>query len=261
MSKRLFGILIAETRANESGFSLVAILILLVSLAIAVSVALESITPALQESRRVETEATMHEIGHAIVGDYALGGSMVGADFGYVGDVGAMPASLSSLLVNPGGYSTWSGPYLRDEFTEATNKSITDSWGTAISYTGGTEISSSGSGSAITYSLAKSTADLLTCGFSGTVEGANGVAPGSSSGNLVAIVTYPDGIGGIKQDTATVSSAGSFSFASVLPIGIHAILVKDLVASDSVTSFVRLLPRSSITNTNTGVLRLPNTNY
>ena len=249
------------TFTTESGFSLIATLVMLVSLAIVVAVALESITPALMETRQVETQTALAEIGHAIAGDYALGGSMAGADFGYVGDVGAMPTSLSSLLSNPGGYSTWSGPYLRDEFNEATNKSITDSWGNAFSYTGGVTVTSTGSGSAINYSIAKSTADLLNCGFSGTIEGANGVAPGTSSGNLIAIVTYPDGLGSAKADTVAIDAAGLFNFIAGIPIGIRTLVVKDIVAVDSVTTYVRLLPRSRTTNTSVGVLRLPNATY
>ncbi len=112
---------------KNSGFSLIGVLVLIVTLAVLTSVALETITPALEESRRVETEAGLQAIGRAIAGDYALGGMMSGADFGYVGDVGSMPASLTALRTNPGGYTTWNGPYVRDEYLEATNESVTDS--------------------------------------------------------------------------------------------------------------------------------------
>ncbi len=186
---------------------------------------------------------------------------MTGADFGYVGDIGAMPTSLTSLQSNPGGYSTWDGPYLHDNFVEATNESKLDSWGTAFSYSGGSIVTSSGSGSSINYTVVKATTDLLNCGFSGTAEGANGVKPGTSSGNLISIVTYPDGAGGSKSDTASITSAGIFSFASGLPVGIRAVLVKDTLTADSVSSFVRILPRSSSSNTNVGTLRLPTTTY
>ncbi len=246
---------------NEHGFSLVTILAMIVALSIMTSIALEVITPALEEQRRVETIRELQEIGNAIAGDYALGGAMSGADFGYVGDVGSMPSSLASLQTNPGGYSTWNGPYILDEFTEATNESITDGWGTSFSYAGGITVSSTGSGSSISYTLVKSTTDLLNCGFSGTAEGANRVKPGTSAGNIIAIVTYPNGVGGFKSDTTSVNSLGVFSFASGIPIGIRSVMIKDTIATDSASSIVRLLPRSAPSNTDIGTLRLSTTNY
>ncbi len=254
--------LLSPKRINQqSGFSLIGVLILIITLAVLTSVALEAITPYLEESRRIETEAALHAVGRAVAGDYALGGMMSGADFGYVGDVGALPTSLSSLQTNPGGYTTWNGPYIHDDFLEATNKAVTDSWGTSFNYTGGVTVTSSGSGNTINYTVAKTTTDLLNCGFTGIIKGANGVTPGISSGNVISVVSYPNGAGAMKSDTASVSSSGVFNFSAGLPIGIRSLLVKDTITSDSANSFVRLLPRSTIANTNAGTLRLPTTNY
>jgi type II secretory pathway pseudopilin PulG len=251
----------SERERKSAGFSLIGILVLIVAMAIVTSIALETITPVLEESRNLETNAAMSAIGHAVAGDYALGGTMSGADFGYVGDVGSMPSSLSALLTNLGGYATWNGPYIRDEFIEATNKSITDSWGTTFNYSGGATVTSSGSGSSMSYTIVKATTDFLNCGFSGVAEGANGIKPGSSAGNLISVVTYPNGVGGTTSDTASISSTGVFTFASGLPIGIRAVLIKDTITADSASSFVRLLPRSTPTTTNIGTLRLPTTSY
>ncbi len=122
-------------------------------------------------------------------------------------------------------------------------------------------VTSSGSGATLSYTVAKSTSDLLNCGFSGTITGTNGAIPGANSGNVISVVSYPNGAGAMKNDTVSVSTAGVFTFNAGLPIGIRSILVKDTVTADSVATFVRLLPRSTTSNTNTGTLRLPTTNY
>ena len=101
---------------DERAFALIGILALLVVLAVAASIAIQSLEPALDETKRVETDAEMDQIAQAVAGEYRLAGSLSGSEFGYVGDVGALPTSLASLTSNPGGYSTWNGPYIRDNF-------------------------------------------------------------------------------------------------------------------------------------------------
>lgn len=244
---------------GERAFALVGVLALLVILAVAASIAVQSLEPALDEGKRVETEAEMERIAHAVAGQYALSGSLSGPEFGYVGDIGALPASLTDLTTNPGGYTTWIGPYIRDNFEEASGEFQNDAWGTAYVYTGGVTVQSTGSGSTLSHKIAATSADLLNCSFSGTILGADRSTPGICSVNVVAVVTYPDGIGGTTRDTSAVGGDGNFTFTGI-PVGIRTVIAIDTIALDSVESFISILPRSTAANTSTGVLRLPSSN-
>ena len=54
-------------------------------------------------------------LAHAVAGDPDLVAGGTRSDFGYVGDIGALPSDWDDLVTNPG-YSTWNGPYVQDEF-------------------------------------------------------------------------------------------------------------------------------------------------
>lgn len=244
---------------DNSGYALIGVLALIVALAIAAGVAVQNITPSLDESRRAETEREMELLAKAIAGDYALGGSMSGADFGYVGDVGTLPASLTELKTNSAALATWNGPYMRDPAVEAVDEYLNDAWGAAYSYSG-VSIQSSGSGAALAHQITRATTDLTGCGLSGKIIGSAGLPPGALAGDLIAVITYPDGLGGTTRDTASVTSDGDFIFSGI-PIGLRQIQAIDLVQNDSALIIVSILPRSTPANSFVGTLRLPNAAY
>lgn len=249
------------THRSESGFTLLSMLVTIVALSVIGAVALESLAPGIEQARQSEAERQMQAICRALAGSYTIGGPLTGPDFGYIGDVGAFPASLSDLSVNPGGYTTWRGPYLRPSFAEAGGSALLDPWGTPYNYTSGTVVTSTGSGSTLTHPVAGSSADLLDCGFTGTTLGANGVAPGAASTNVIIIVTYPDGAGGYRLDTTSVTPTGQYSFPASIPIGVHRVNAYDTVAIDSAETYIRLLPRSNPSNTQSGPLRFSSVSY
>jgi hypothetical protein len=89
--------------------------------------------------QRGRTEGTLRKLdllATAIVGDpnYVVGGRRV--DFGYVGDMGALPQSLADLAVRPSGADTnaWRGPYIRSTFNESSDGFRIDGWGDTIIY-------------------------------------------------------------------------------------------------------------------------------
>ena len=90
---------------------------LIVLVGIVASVALQSMTRVTRDVRAVTTEREMEMIAEAIVGNPELTQAGVRSDFGYVGDNGAFPPNLAALVSNPGGWSTWNGPYTRPGFT------------------------------------------------------------------------------------------------------------------------------------------------
>ncbi len=244
---------------NNSGYALIGILALIVALAIVAAVAVQNMTPSLDESRRAETEREMELLAKAIAGDYALGGSMSGADFGYVGDVGALPLALAELKTNGAALATWNGPYMRDPAVEAVDEFLNDAWGAAYTYSGAT-IQSTGSGATLAHNITRATTDLTGCGLSGKIIGAAGLPPGAAANDVFAVLTYPDGLGGTSRDTASVTAGGDFVFSGI-PIGLRQIQAIDVVQNDSALIIVSILPRSTAANSFVGTLRLPNATY
>jgi hypothetical protein len=180
----------------------------------------------------------MDNLAWAITGrpDVEAGGAR--SDFGYVGDNGALPSSLDDLTQNPGGWSTWNGPYIdpgaNDEFK-------TDAWGAGYSYNGLT-ITSTGSGSAITKAIAADASDLLSNNLSGTICDADQSPPGEDfADSLLVQMICPDGSGSTAATNAAVEADGRFSFMG-LPIGNHTLRVIYLPDNDTTRYLLTILP-------------------
>ncbi|MFQ5606678.1 MAG: hypothetical protein ACE5GA_01930, partial [Candidatus Zixiibacteriota bacterium] len=184
----------------------------------------------------------MERLSDAIVGDPDLISGGVRTDYGYVGDVGALPASLDNLVTNPGGYSTWDGPYVRDNFNENANDFKTDPWNTNYVYTGGLTIQSTGSGSNITRQFANSNGDLLSNTVRGVILDRDGAPPGAESANIAVTVTHPDGAGGLTTTTVTPNSSGSFTISGI-PMGNQSIRSVYSTQNDTAETFISVAPR------------------
>jgi len=131
-------------RRSQKGYTLIEMVLVLVIIATIATVGLKSLTAVHQTSRFEETRQELDRLAAAIVGDpsFVSGGSRT--DFGYVGDVGSLPPNLDALVTNPGGYATWDGPYLGDDFSTDGSSSTfkIDAWGAAYSYSGGVTVAS-----------------------------------------------------------------------------------------------------------------------
>lgn len=197
-------------------------------------------------ARIQRTKVELDLLSHAIGGDPRLlsGGSRV--DFGYVGDVGAMPANLDALVQNPGGYATWKGPYIRDDFyssvAAAESEFKIDEWGTPYSYSGGNTIISSGGGTNITRQIANSVDHLLNNSLTVVVVDLDGSPPGSLYRDSLRIeLVHPNGVGGIRTRSLTPGNDG-FARIDSIPVGTHTLQIIYLPTSDSATRRVTVNP-------------------
>jgi len=228
---------------DNSGFTLIELIVAIVVLGIVAAVAMQSLTSSLKDQRLIETEREMERLASAIVGnaDLKMGGTR--GDFGYVGDIGAFPPNLQALSQNPGGYTTWDGPYIPPGFTQDTDGFKTDGWGKTYSYNGGITIVSTGGGSAVSKQMARASSDYLLNSFTGTVLDASDSVPGTAFMDSIDIeIDYPDGLGEIATKSYNPDSSGIFTLDS-LPVGTHALRLIYSPRPDTLRRYVTILPR------------------
>lgn len=223
---------------NQRGFSLIEILMALMLISILTYVALEVVDNSVNDAKFDETYQEMQAISHAIMGNPKLqeGGSRT--SFGYFGDVGAMPAAISSLITIPGGVAAyavssadrtaagWNGPYL--EQGDSAADYTTDAWGTAYVY-------NAGAGTLVSYGANKVAGGTgldqdITLSFPAaerlaTVEGFVSDAGGPEE-NCDVRIYYPNGSGALTSTTytAVAGAKGYFTFNNI-PFGIRSIVV------------------------------------
>lgn len=229
---------------NNSGISLIEVVLVITIMGILVSVAMNSASQFSETARIEETKQELDNIAYAISGNPLLNNNGVRTDFGYVGDIGALPNSLDNLNSDPGGYSTWKGPYIKPSFSQVVNDYKQDVWGTNYSFNG-TEITSTGSGSDIVKKIASSTDDLLLNKVSGTITDIDGTIPGNSYKDSLNIrLTYPNGSGNYTTKSLTPDMSGYFNIDSI-PIGNHDIEIIYIPDNDTLRRFISVIPGSN----------------
>jgi len=222
------------------GFTLIEMVLVIVIIGIISTIAMKSLQTSTEQARFDTTVAEMDDLARAIVGDERLVSGGFRTDFGYVGDIGALPVNLDALVSNPGGYTTWKGPYIRSDFTQNTDDYKRDAWNQPYTYAGGLSISSTGGGSAITKQIATSSGALLLNTVKGIVRDAGLAPPGDSSASVTITIHYPNGSGSSTGASVTPSKSGEFTFTSAIPIGIHSI--EAVFSADTSAKYIAVYP-------------------
>jgi hypothetical protein len=211
---------------------------------LAVTAGMQLTANAIENSRSQETLAEMTRLATAISGNPNLYANGVRLDFGYVGDIGALPAILGDLVTNPG-YATWDGPYLSVDYSNYSTDYLYDAWGVAYDLSG-VEIRSFGlGGDTLRVRIAANAAQLVGNSISGAVTNSNGGVPGAQAGNVQIVLTYPNGSGNLRDSTITPSGDGSFTFAGFVPCGNHRLRAIFTTANDTSETIVSVLPGSA----------------
>ncbi len=119
----------------SKGFTMIEMVMVIVVMSALVAVAVPRINDFITNSKIAASKNEMLQIRAAISGtpDRTAGGRYV--DRGYIGDVGALPSSLTDLTIKPGAVSPydyfsrtgWNGPYLQ---IDGTGEIFKDSWST-----------------------------------------------------------------------------------------------------------------------------------
>ncbi len=229
--------------SGQAGYSLIEMVIVIVIIGILAAVAFQSMGGSMDVSRSEETMAEMERLAFAIAGDPNLISAGNRTDFGYVGDVGALPPDWDALVSNPGGYATWNGPYTQDKFSSGADYEFKlDVWGKPYSAPTGNTFSSTGGPSTITRRIANSTADLLGNNVIIAVTDLDGNPPGSVYCDSVKfLLTLPNGAGATTTTTEYPDANGLTQFTSV-PIGLHTLRMIYIPGNDTIRRKIAVNP-------------------
>jgi prepilin-type N-terminal cleavage/methylation domain-containing protein len=224
---------------QQHGFTMIELVIVIVIIGILASVATIKMNQSVDTAMWDQTTKELDNLAHAITGNPALYSNGARTDFGFVGDNGVLPASLDCLVTNPGGWSTWDGPYIHRGLNSDDFKK--DAWN--VNYVlSDTLIQSTGSGSDIDKPLAASSSALLANRISGFVVDANRqIPPAGFLDSIEVILSYPTGSGSRVDSTLMLDSRGRFDYSNV-PIGNHTLRVIHIPASDTVRYSVAVCP-------------------
>ena len=232
-------------RFDQSGFTLIELVLVIVIVGLLASIAMNSGRQFYDTARVEEARQELDALAYAVGGNPALESNGFRSDFGYVGDVGALPPDLDALVTNPGGYATWRGPYVHSSFTQFADDFKTDPWGSAYVYAGVT-ITSNGSGGNIVRRLAAGSGELLANRVSGVIRDRDGTPPGPIyADSLTAVLAVPDGAGSMVIRNAAPDAGGYFVFDSV-PIGTHDLSVAYGPTGETVTRIVSVVPGTAV---------------
>lgn len=224
---------------SQHGFTMIELVIVIIILGIIAGVAIRKMGGSISTAQVEYTKTELDNLATAIVGNpgsYSLGSR---ADFGYVGDIGALPPNLDALFQNPGGYATWNGPYIERGVKSTDFKK--DAWG-ADYVLNGTTLRSIGSGSNIDKQFANSIAALTSDTITGTIFDANMTRPGVGyKDSLRIMLTYPNGSGSTTTATVFPDNQGQFTIPNV-PIGCRRLYVIFHPDSDTLKIPVTVYP-------------------
>ena len=128
----------AMNKLHHAGFTLVELVIIIVTLGILAAVAVPMFGDIFESSKISATKSELESLKRAIVGNPRIiaGGELV--DRGFEGDVGVLPSQLSDLVTKPGAVPAynkitrigWNGPYIDNNNGDYLN----DAWGTPYIY-------------------------------------------------------------------------------------------------------------------------------
>ncbi|MCD6248709.1 MAG: prepilin-type N-terminal cleavage/methylation domain-containing protein [candidate division Zixibacteria bacterium] len=229
---------------NSRGFTLIELVIVILVIGVLGSIATLKMNESIETAQYEQTKQELDNLAFAITGNPDLFSNGTRVDFGFVGDNGTLPANLDYLVTDPGGWSTWDGPYIERGLNSDDFKK--DAWNVNYTMTD-TLIRSTGSGSNIDKLVANSSVALLSNTVSGWVVDASGETPqGTYTDSVTVRFGYPDGAGNLTYASTNLDSDGRFNYGNI-PIGNHTLWVIFSPDTDTMTYSVTVYPSRDVT--------------
>jgi prepilin-type N-terminal cleavage/methylation domain-containing protein len=234
-------------KKSDGGYSLIEMIVVIIIIGILATVVLKSLGKATDVSRTEETKQEMELLANAIAGNPELISGGTRSDYGYFGDVGALPPNWDALMTNPG-YATWAGPYIKDEFAPGAGDAEfkRDGWGSQYSNPASISFSSTGGGFTITKNIANSSADLFANSVSIVITDLDNSSPGAAYKDSVRfLITIPNGSGSYMTKIGAPGADGFCQIDSI-PIGNHIFRTVFDPMNDTLTRQISVNPGQDI---------------
>ncbi|HZX60233.1 MAG TPA: type II secretion system protein GspG, partial [Candidatus Methylomirabilis sp.] len=232
-----------STGLTTKGLSLIEVIIILAVLAVLVALLVPSSVQVLTGARRDTTLDEMENLQIAMIGDPNLKNSGVRSSFGYLGDMGNLPATLDDLVTGAPPYAFnsslgvgagWRGPYITLGPGSDLESHKKDAFGNDYTYDGADYVN--GQGQTVDAKLVTLGADGVAGGTgndedvtletlksetTATVTGYGFDASGNPLDTTSVTINYPAN-GTLTTANTTTNSAGFYQFTNI-PFGIRSI--------------------------------------
>jgi hypothetical protein len=238
-----------KSLAHVTGFTLVETVATL-SIVALIAAGMVSLSAFLAEKEHAETTRDhLNELRRAIAGNPVIVVNEARTSFGYLGDMGTLPASLEDLWVKgsqPGyTFSTakkagagWNGPYLEITPAEFSSAPMRDGWGNSLQYSTSASVDDSVGAVALARllslgpDLAAGTADDVKLNFfeSETVSRVQGFVKDVNDNGVSGValtLNYPQN-GALATQLVNTDASGYYS-ASNVPFGNRSITMEPML--------------------------------
>jgi prepilin-type N-terminal cleavage/methylation domain-containing protein len=225
----------AETcNQGKPGFTLIEVILVVLLIGILAGLAANLLTNTLDQARFDETQRKMTVLSNAMVGNPDLNTNGVRSDFGFVGDIGRLPTSLTELVTqgalpawNAATGIGWHGPYVPGDFAQNPDGYRTDGWGTLFTYANATGVVTSlgsdgaaaGTGYAADFSTPDRTAptDQRVGTITGLVTDLLGNPLASVAGGTVTVSVTNHPVAGAATTVSTTTGAdGAYTLSPII---------------------------------------------
>ena len=118
---------------GRQGFTLIEIMVSVAILSIMAGLMVPMVYRVWESNEKSETRAKMAELKRAMVGDQRLVQNGIRMHYGFVGDNGDLPLTITDLVSDSGSFANWRGPYLVGAFDPSDY--FRDAWGRNLIFT------------------------------------------------------------------------------------------------------------------------------
>ncbi len=225
--------------SDKRGFSLLEIIVVIVIIGVLASMAVKSVSNQAERRRFEATLAEMEALKFALIGDPDRVSDGIRTDFGFVGDMGALPTNPNQLVLDPG-WGSWNGPYMEVNFQEDPNDYLNDEYGQAYVFSA-VNLTIYSPGANATIKIVDSVADLLTNTVRLFVTDRDGFTPKAADlVNISVVISLQSG--GTINGTVL---AGGICTVNNVPIGNHVVSVSHAVLSETIPKRLSVNPGQS----------------